>query len=434
MTIEIELKFIAAPEAATKVAAKLAAWPHQHVPGQKLTNIYFETDDNQLRRWDMGLRIRGFGDGYEMTLKTAGQTVGGLHQRPEYNVPLTQPELDIQRLPGEIWPAGTDVAALQQRLKVLFSTHFVREKWVVTYLQSEIEVAFDCGEVSAGALSEPLMEIELELKNGHRDDLLALATELAMLDGLRLGSLTKAARGYALAQGNPPRSLRPLPLLKARPKATVEEGMQAAFQLALGQWQYHEELWLRGHADALREVKDALETLRQAFSLYGVLVPRKASSDLRQKLTLLEEAMLDDNVKAETLCFSALWLQPQLALTNWLATARWREFVDSKADAKLQGSFKRFSDIMLGRIAADLKETFAQVNHAGEYQDKLMRLHRQLLAVHLLAGSYDAAAVNAWLQSWQQLGQAIDGQQDAWFEGHLRQALKQPAFWKNGSL
>lgn len=134
----------------------------------------------------MGLRIRGFGDRYEMTLKTAGQTVGGLHQRPEYNVPLTQPELDIQRLPGEIWPAGTDVAALQQQLNVLFSSHFVREKWVVTYLQSEIEVAFDNGTVSAGALNQPLMEIELELKSGHRDDLLAFADELATLDGLRL--------------------------------------------------------------------------------------------------------------------------------------------------------------------------------------------------------------------------------------------------------
>ncbi|MCK8349832.1 inorganic triphosphatase, partial [Erwinia amylovora] len=51
MTIEIELKFIAAPEAATKVAARLAAWPHQLTPGQKLTNIYLETNDNQLRRW-----------------------------------------------------------------------------------------------------------------------------------------------------------------------------------------------------------------------------------------------------------------------------------------------------------------------------------------------------------------------------------------------
>ncbi|MBC3945072.1 inorganic triphosphatase [Erwinia persicina] len=434
MTIEIELKFIAVPEAAEKIASKLTAWPHQHSAGQALTNIYFETADSQLRRWDMGLRIRGFGDHYEMTLKTAGQTIGGLHQRPEYNVALEKPELDIQRLPADVWPAGTDVAMLQQQLGALFSTHFTREKWVVTYLQSEIEVAFDRGEVSAGERSEPLMEVELELKSGQRDDLLAFAAELATVEGLRLGSLSKAARGYALAQGDLPRSLRPVPLLKVRPKATVEEGMRAAFLLALSQWQYHEELWLRGNAAALHEVKDALEVLRQTFALYGALVPRKASSELRQKLTQLEEALVEDNPDAHTLCFSPLWLQTQLALTHWIATERWRLFVDQKADAKLQGSFKRFSDIMLGRIAADLKETFSHLNHSGEYQDKLTRLHRQVLAVHLLAGAYDSAAVNAWLQSWKQLQEAIVKQQEVWLDSHRQQALKQAAFWKNGSL
>lgn len=433
MTIEIELKFITTADAATKLASQLALWPHEHTSGQKLSNIYFETANGQLRSWDMGLRIRGFGDSFEMTLKTAGQTIGGLHQRPEYNVALNEPVLDIHQLPADVWPEGTDLDALQQQLNPLFSTHFVREKWVVTYGESEIEVAFDLGEVSAGELSEPLHEIELELKNGNRDDLLAFAVELAKMGGLRLGSLSKAARGYALAKGNPPRKLRPVPLLKVKPKATVEQGMQDAFLLALSQWQYHEELWLRGNADALGEIQEALETLRQAFSLYGALVPRKASSELRQRLTELEAALLEDDLDALSVCFSPLWLETQLALTTWIATTRWRDFIDSKTDAKLQGSFKRFSDIMLGRISADLKETFGQVNQLNEYQDKLTRLHRQQLAVHLLAGSYDDAAVSEWLGHWQLLRQAIIDRQDVWLDGHRRQALKQPAFWKNGN-
>ncbi|KAB8312530.1 inorganic triphosphatase [Erwinia endophytica] len=434
MTIEIELKFIATPEGAKKLPVQLAGWKPQHTAGQKLTNIYFETADSQLRRWDMGLRIRGFGDHFEMTLKTAGQTVGGLHQRPEYNVPLTEPVLDISKLPGEIWPEGCDVATLQQQLQPLFSTHFVREKWVLTYQNSEIEVAFDQGEVTSGELSEPLNEIELELKSGERNDLLAFADELAKMGGLRLGSLSKAARGYALAQGNPPRDLRPVPVLKVRPKAPVEEGMRAAFMLALSQWQYHEELWLRGDSGALHEIHQALEILRQAFSLFGPLVPRKASSGLRQSLTLLEEALLEDDLQAEALCFSPLYLQTQLALTNWIVTERWREFVDAKTEAKLQGSFKRFCDIMLGRISADLKETFRLVRHLNEYQDKLTRLHRQLLAVHLLAGAYDPMVVAAWLEEWQRLAHAIETRQEALLDNDCRCALKYPAFWKNGSV
>ncbi|WP_163435511.1 CYTH domain-containing protein, partial [Escherichia coli] len=54
MTVEIELKFIAAPQAVAALPHWRAAWPHQHSAPQKLTNIYFETADNFLRRHDMG--------------------------------------------------------------------------------------------------------------------------------------------------------------------------------------------------------------------------------------------------------------------------------------------------------------------------------------------------------------------------------------------
>ena len=44
--------------------------------------------------------------------------------------------------------------------------------------------------------------------------------------------------------------MRSLQVLKPAAKATVEQGMIAAFELALNHWQYHEELWLRGDAQA----------------------------------------------------------------------------------------------------------------------------------------------------------------------------------------
>ncbi|OON41920.1 inorganic triphosphatase [Izhakiella australiensis] len=431
MTIEIEIKFIANDEAVSNLPHWLAAWPHQHCAGEKLTNIYFETSDNQLRRWDMGLRIRGFGDRYEMTLKGKGDSIGGLHQRAEYNVPLSQPTLDIALLPTEIWPENTDVAALQQRLSALFSTHFVREKWTISYQQSEIEVAFDRGEVAAGDLSEPLHEIELELKSGERQDLMAFAAELARYDGLRLGSLSKAARGYALAQGNPERPLRPLPLLAVKNKARVEEGMQAALQLGLAQWQYHEELWLRGNPQALGEIKTALALIREALALFGALVPRKASTVLRQQLTALENILEIEPPAADNLCFSAAWLQPQLALTDWLVGKRWLAFLNEKDSARLQGSLKRFADIMLSRIAADLRETFENVQQPGQYQDKLTRLQRQLLAVHLLGGIYPAEAVVRWLEPWQLLARSVALRQQHMLKVQTREALKQPPFWKH---
>ncbi|PIJ49488.1 inorganic triphosphatase [Erwinia sp. OLTSP20] len=431
MTIEIEIKFIANEQAVLNLPQWLAAWPHQHIPGEKLTNIYYETADNQLRRWDIGLRIRGFGDSYEMTLKGKGASIGGLHQRAEYNIPLSQPTLDIALLPQTVWPDNTDVTALQKRLSALFSTHFIRERWLVNYQQSEIEVALDRGEVVAGSLSEPLHEIELELKSGTREELMAFAGSLAGYAGLRLGSLSKAARGYALAQGNPERPLRPVPLLKVKKKASVEEGMQAALQLGLAQWQYHEELWLRDCPDALAEIKTALSLIRETLTLFGALVPRKASASLRQKLTALENSLEAESPDAASLCFSPDWLQAQLALTDWLAGKRWQSFLSEKDNARLQGSFKRFADIMLSRIAADLRETFQGIQLSGQYQDKLIRLQRQLQAVHLLGGAYDPVAVTRWLEPWQLLAETIMQRQQSQFKAQTREALKQSPFWKH---
>lgn len=431
MTIEIELKFIATPEAAEKLASTLAAMPHQHVAARELTNIYYETDDNQLRRWDMGLRIRGVDQRYEMTLKTSGKTVGGLHQRPEYNVDLNAPELDIALLPAEIWPQDTDVAALQQRLEPLFSTHFQREMWLVQFLDSEIEVAFDRGTVAAGEFSEPLYEVELELKQGSRTDLLNLAAKLVDMGGLRLGSLSKAARGYQLAQGNAPRPLRTFSLLKIPAKATVEQGMINALSAGLNHWQYHEEVWLRGNPAAKAAVQEALETLRQTFALFGALVPRKASSDLRQKLTRIEELLANNDQDAQTLCFSLASVEAQLALTHWLVETQWQNWLDDKTKSKLQGSFKRFSDIMLSRISADLRETFVDVQLFNEFQDKATRLNRQLLAVHLLAGAYPAEEVNNWISGWQTLQHAISIQQERGLNTLVNQAVKQVPFWLN---
>ncbi|CAI2433746.1 Uncharacterized conserved protein [Serratia ficaria] len=434
MTVEIELKFIATSEAVAALPQQLAAWPNQHSAPQKLTNIYFETADNFLRSQDMGLRIRGFDDSYEMTIKTAGKVVGGLHQRPEYNVAIAAPELALERFPADIWPEGCDLAALQQALQPLFRTDFAREKWVVTYGESEIEVGLDQGEVRAGELSEALCEIELELQQGNTGDLLALANALAEHGGLRQGSLSKAARGYHLAQGDAARERRPLSVLKPAAKSSVEQGMIASFELALSHWQYHEELWLRGDAQARRSVMEAIALIRQALVVFGGLVPRKASADLRARLTALEPLLVDKTTQPQVLCYSAEYLQCKLALTSWLVTGAWRPFIDAKAKARLDGSFKRFCDIMLGRSAAELKEAFNRTLNDDEYQEQLPRLTRQVSALILLAGAYPDEQTGPYIDSWRELQLALAERRQGWYEASRKQALSHAPFWLNGAL
>ncbi|MGL4860891.1 MAG: inorganic triphosphatase, partial [Enterobacteriaceae bacterium] len=201
MSVEIELKFMLLPTAIDAVTAHLAAQAQQGAKRRHLDNRYYETTDNTLRRQGMGLRIRGCDQQYEMTLKCEGDSLGGLSQRPEYNVQLTQPSLDLTLLPVEIWRLECDIHQLQQRLQPLFSTDFVRESYLIPYGNSTIEAALDQGHICAGQRSEPLLELELELLQGSGPDLLAFAWQLHTLTGLRMATRSKAARGYALAAG-----------------------------------------------------------------------------------------------------------------------------------------------------------------------------------------------------------------------------------------
>lgn len=114
MAQEIELKFIVNHDAVDALRNHLHTLGGEHHAPSQLLNIYFETPDNWLRRHDMGLRIRGENGRYEMTMKIAGRVTGGLHQRPEYNVALSEPVLDLTQLPAEVWPMATCPPAWHQ--------------------------------------------------------------------------------------------------------------------------------------------------------------------------------------------------------------------------------------------------------------------------------------------------------------------------------
>lgn len=427
MAQEIELKFIVEKDSVDALRQHLQTLSGEHHEPVQLLNIYYETPDNWLCRHDMGLRIRGANGRYEMTMKIAGRVVGGLHQRPEYNIDISQPKLELERFPAEVWPNGELPSTLATEVQPLFSTDFWREKWLVTEGKSRIEIALDLGEVKAGEYQEPICELELELLEGETNDVLRLARKLVSQSGLRQGSLSKAARGYHLAAGNAPRVLKETPVLRVAPKASVEQGMEAALELALSQWQYHEELWVRNVKNAKAHVLAAIGLVRHTLTLFGGIVPRKASAHLRDLLTQTEALMLSD-VSAQTAIYSPQTAAAKLALTEFLVTRGWRTFLDAKAQAKIAENFKRFADIHLSRHAAELKTTFAYPL-GDQYGDQLIRLTRNIDSMLLLSGAYDGVKAQAWLENWQGLKHAIETRQHIEIEHFRNEAISQEPFW-----
>lgn len=426
MAQEIELKFIVENDSVDALRNHLHTLSAEHHEPVQLLNIYYETPDNWLRQHDMGLRIRGANGRYEMTMKIAGRVVGGLHQRPEYNIDISKPELELDRLPAEVWPNGELPETLSAQVQPLFSTDFWREKWLVNEGKSRIEIALDLGEVKAGEFQEPICELELELLEGDAADVLRLAHKLVSQSGLRQGSLSKAARGYHLAAGNAPRQPKATAILRTVPKASVEQGLEASLELALSQWQYHEELWARGVKGSKAHVLGAMGLVRHALTLFGGIVPRKASAHLRDFLTQAETLMASD-VSAKTAIYSPQNATAKLALTEFLVTRSWRTFLDAKAQTKISESFKRFADIQLSRHAAELKTTFAYPL-GDQYGDQLIRLTRNIDSMLLLSGAYEGKA-QVWLENWQGLKHAIETRQHIEIEHFRNEAISQEPFW-----
>lgn len=201
MNTEIELKYLVVNEQVTeKITDLLSSNNYRFLHEEKvLGNHYFDTRLLSFREHDFGLRVRRCGEHREQTIKTAGTTVGGLHQRPEYNVDIDDNLPNLTLFPDNIWPKNIDLIDWQKNLIVLFSTDFTRHLWTITCKDnSVVELAFDVGTICSSEQKMPICEIELELLSGNVSSLFSLAQQLFDILLMRPGIKSKAARGYQL--------------------------------------------------------------------------------------------------------------------------------------------------------------------------------------------------------------------------------------------
>lgn len=291
--VEVELKLIAQGDALSGF--------QQHVLTQyegryelrqaTLKNQYFDTPDQMLRKHKMGLRVRSNNQHHEQTLKQKGKVVGGLHQRPEYNIDVPTANVDVRLFPEDIWPPEFDVPAIQDQLKPLFTTHFHRTTYILTdHADNVFEVVFDVGDVSTEKDQRPINEVELELKQGNPIAMFDLALEIGKHSKVRVNDLTKAAFGYALANGKHIKSKHLPYILSLERNCSTEAAFTAAVQSALSHWQYHQSVYMETYKlAALTEMVRAIRMLLQAFSLYLPVLQCKELLTLHKQLIVLSQ-------------------------------------------------------------------------------------------------------------------------------------------------
>jgi len=274
MSQEVELKLLIAPdqrEKALEVCQSLAD-AHQAKPKKEqfeLKNAYFDTSDLRLRQFDIGLRIRSDKDHKEQTIKLAGKVMGGMHQRPEYNITIDSDKPDLTLFDNDIWPDDFPVYDIQRDLDTLFITDFNRTRWRLPSGEGIIEMVFDEGHVEASGQREPIAEIELELQGGSLTEAYRLAQELVKKCGARVGSLSKAARGYLLAGKSLLEPFTQMHYVSIQSQHNVGQALYRSLESGLRHWQHNEACLdfqpsvraVQGMADGIQMVRVVLEQL-----------------------------------------------------------------------------------------------------------------------------------------------------------------------------
>jgi inorganic triphosphatase YgiF len=170
---------------------------------QRLLNTYFDTPALALQQARMAVRERLAGEIWLLTVKTAGQSSQGLSHRQEWEGPTKPGALQFDALVDDAALSQT-LMALRPQLQAMFCTDFERQRWVIAHAGAQIEVALDQGRihVPGTTLSEPLLELELELLSGPEEALMALADLLRQTPQgpvtLTPSDASKAQRGQAL--------------------------------------------------------------------------------------------------------------------------------------------------------------------------------------------------------------------------------------------
>lgn len=232
--LEVELK-LALPPAQVPDFLRLMARRRGVPRKQELHTRYFDTADFALGRKGFALRVRRAGRRWLQTLKTEGERSGGLSIRQEFETPTRGGVIDWASFPAAAQDAVPE--SLRSGLKTVFETRFVRTAWeIVTRAGGRIEVALDIGEIVADGRSQPVCEIELELKSGGADALFDLARRWARRLDLLPFDISKAERGMRLARGQRGAPVKAAPVALRR-GMTVEDGFAAICEACLAQFQ-----------------------------------------------------------------------------------------------------------------------------------------------------------------------------------------------------
>jgi len=169
-------------------------------------DVHFDTAEHQISAHKAGVRIRREEGTTTLTFKSLGQYSDGIHEREEIEEELSEgAEFDLQQWPQNIAARVRDLVG-DEPVVPAFEIKIRRRTWAVERDGTVIgELAFDEGTIIAGEKTEPVREIEVEIKDkGSRADIEEIGRRLLQLLPLRPEQRTKRHRGMDLLRASTP--------------------------------------------------------------------------------------------------------------------------------------------------------------------------------------------------------------------------------------
>lgn len=249
---------------------------------QHHVTTYFDTPDRVLAKQGISLRVRRHGRRHIQTLKLPSAERGAF-AREEWEWPVTsnRPELDVL--------SETPLAPRLPELRSLQAA-FVTDVWrSVRKLQQDgamIELSLDHGRIRAGTATEPVHELELELKEGPPAPLYRLAAALHATGPLSLGTESKADRGWRLCTGHARGAVKE-GVIALPDRVAAGEAFNRITGAALAHLLANEPAAEAGDMEGVHQMRVAIRRLRAALVLFRPLLERHAEARFTAELRRL---------------------------------------------------------------------------------------------------------------------------------------------------
>ena len=245
-------------------------------------SVYFDTDNQKLRKNGLMLRVRREGRHHTQTIKA---TTGEPFERDEWEAEIAGNEPDLDQANGTaLEPFLTK--KLRQRLKPIFATRVRRTIYPLVDNAHAIALTVDHGTIDTGTRSQSLCEIELELKRGSTADLFDVARELTQALPARLAVKSKSERGYEILDGQQESPVKAASI-SLHTGMSAREAFKTISLACLKQAINNEPALIRGDPEGVHQMRVGLRRLRAAMSLFAALLRDPQTAAIKNELKWL---------------------------------------------------------------------------------------------------------------------------------------------------